>query len=339
MRIGLVVRAVLGALSRQRKGTRYAALCGGSSSVAGVAGRIATIGRHQLAAAAREVQDVFAAKTDADVRQARQQLDQAVAGLDRLMARWDNETRTDWQDYLDWQPVKEQLATENPDRDKLRTVLGKFYANHEGFETPQFIAFREALQAYVNVSDVRRERERARSFTKGFADELAERLEAYQQQPNTDDAVRIGQIVGWMARYGQATELTEAVRHHLARPNLFVQFSEDMMRTGIETDIEEQRAFVRTSWERIRGNATMKGRLSIDLIPSENSAAIDLLLTGTTYSNNTGYNGPVTIFSTGVTSVDARKRVLIDAEGISVQRPEPRAGPAAGSIAFRPNRR
>ena len=274
----------------------------------------------QLAAGAREVQDVFAAKTDADVRQARQQLDQAVAGLDRLMARWDNETRTDWQSYLDWQLVKDQLATENPDRDKLRTVLGKFYVNREGLETPQFIAVREALQAYVNVQAFAGS-ERARELYEDFAEELAQRLETYQQQPNTEDAVRIGQIVGWMSQYGQATELMEAVRHHLVRPNLFVQFSEDMMRTGIETDIEEQSG-VRENilGTDIRGRATMKGRLSIDLIPSENNAAIDLLLTGMTYSNNRGYNGPVTILSTGVTSVNARKRVLIEAEGISVLR-------------------
>jgi hypothetical protein len=93
-----------------------------------------------------------------------------------------------------------------------------------------------------------------------------------------------------------------------------------MIRTGIETDIEEQSG-VRENilGTDIRGRATMKGRLSIDLIPSQHNAAIDLVLTGTTYSNNRGCNGPVTIFSTAVTSVNARKRVLIEAEGIGLQ--------------------
>ncbi len=316
----LVVRAVLDRYCSSEKGLDLRRFVAVRRALQAWLEELPPLAAGQLAAAAREVQGIFVPKTDADVHQARRQLDQAVAGLDRLLARWDSETRTEWHDYLEWQLVKEQLAAENPDREKLRSVLSKFYANREGLETPQFIAVREALQAYVNVQAFAGS-ERARELHEKFAEELAQRLETYQQQPNAEDAVRIGQIVGWMSQYGQATELTDAVRHHLVRPNLFVQFSEDMIRTGIETDIEEQSG-VRENilGTDIHGRATMKGRVSIDLIPSENNAAIDLLLTGTTYSNNRGYNGPVTIFSTGVTSVNARKRVLIEAEGLSLQR-------------------
>jgi hypothetical protein len=44
---------------------------------------------------------------------------------------------------------------------------------------------------------------------------------------------------------------------------------------------------------------------------------MNLLLTGTAWSNNVGYNGPVTIYSTGTTSVSARKNIYMTAEGLS----------------------
>jgi hypothetical protein len=316
----LVLRAVLDRYSSGKRGLELSRFVAVRRALEGWLEELPPLEADQLAAAAREARGQFAPKTEADVLRARQGLDQAVSALDRLMARWVVETRSDWQDYLNWPMLKEQLQAETADRDSLRAVLGKFFANQEGLELPQFVAVRESLQSYVDVQTFAAN-PGAQQFYERHMDELAERLEAHQQQPSAEDAVRIGQIIGWMTRYGQATELTDAVRHHLARPNLFVQLSESMIRTGIETDIEENlRVRENILGTAIRGNATMKGRVSIDLIPSQNSAAIDLLLTGTTYSNNTGYNGPVTIFSTGVTSVDARKRVLVDAEGITVQR-------------------
>ncbi len=274
----------------------------------------------QLASVAQEAGQHFDAKGDAQVQEARRRLEQAVSSLDRLMASHPPQTRMVWQDYLDWPQTKELLATEAPDRDQLRSILSRLYANEEGLELPAFIAFREALQAYVDVQ-MFAANPRAKDFYQRYLDELATQLEAYQEQPDAETAIKIGQILGWMSRFGQATELTQAVRHHYSRPNLFVQFSQDMIRTGVETDIEEH-TYVRENilGTAIRGPATLKGRISIDLVPSSAGAAIDLVMTGVTHSNNTGRNGPVSIHSTGLTTVDARKRVVIDAEGLSLQR-------------------
>ncbi len=282
--------------------------------------RLPPLDATQLASAAQDAQDRFTAKGDAQVAAARRRLDRAVADLERLMAGRDPQTQMAWQDYLDWPQTKELLAAEDTDRDQLRSILSRFYANEEGLELPAFLALREALRTYVEVQTLAAN-PRAKDFYQRFIGELATQLEAYEEQTDAETAVRIGQILGWMNRFGQATEWTQAVRHHYSRPNLFVQFSQEMMRTGIETDIEEN------TWVRenilgtsIQGPATLRGRISVDLVPSSAGAAIDLVMTGVTHSNNTGRNGPVSIFSTGRTTVDARKRVVIDAEGVSLQR-------------------
>jgi len=43
---------------------------------------------------------------------------------------------------------------------------------------------------------------------------------------------------------------------------------------------------------------------------------MNILLGGTAWSNNVGYNGPVTIHSTGVTSISARKSIVMNADGL-----------------------
>lgn len=43
---------------------------------------------------------------------------------------------------------------------------------------------------------------------------------------------------------------------------------------------------------------------------------MNVLLEGTAWSNNVGYNGPVTIFSSGVTNLFGRKGIAMDAEGM-----------------------
>jgi hypothetical protein len=53
-----------------------------------------------------------------------------------------------------------------------------------------------------------------------------------------------------------------------------------------------------------------------NLIENSDVAEIEMHLTGVNYSNNVGYNGPVTVYTTGTTYVDARKRLLLDADGL-----------------------
>ena len=66
----------------------------------------------------------------------------------------------------------------------------------------------------------------------------------------------------------------------------------------------------------IYGTARTTGRTSIDLVPNDRSAQLDILLHGTAISNNVGYNGPVTIHSTGATSISGRKVLAMNEDGL-----------------------
>jgi hypothetical protein len=273
-----------------------------------------------LPQAARDAKQHFAPTTEADVARAKQDLSAALKDLDRLLARAGVREAGRWKKYLRWEELEAQLAAPQPDRSVLVPIAAQYFQNEKGLDLPAFLAAREALDRYADAILFSTD-PNVQKFYADNLEELAKRLETYVKQPKTDDAIAIGRSLGWLQRFGQAQGVAEAVRSHYWRPNLFLEFSEQMMKTGIETDVDEQ-APVREVilGTTVRGTARMTGQVSLDLVPDQDAAAMDLVLRGTTYSNNVGYNGPVKIYSRGVTSVDASKRVSLDKEGLEADR-------------------
>ncbi len=272
----------------------------------------------ELPQAARDAQKNFVPIRAEDVQAARSEL---VAGMTRLqsfLAGGCPQNAENWRQFLRWNELEAQLKSESaPDWNALEAIAERYYVNQSGLEVSHFLALREALNRYADALAFAATPDAKQSFEKNLA-ELAQHLESYAKKANTDDAIAIGKKLGWLEKYGQAKELVATVRQHFWCPNLYVQLSEQMLKTAIETDVEEKvpvnEVILGTT---MVGEAEMKGRVSLDLVPCETHAAFDIMLAGTTLSTNVGYNGPVTIYSDGVTTVDGRKRVLVDAMGIS----------------------
>ena len=248
----------------------------------------------------------------------RSELVAAMTRLQSFLASGCPQNAENWRQYLQWSELEAQMKSESaPDADGLRLIAERYCVNQRGLEVSHFLALREALNRYADALAFAAAPDAKQSFEKNLTD-LAQHLGAYAKQANADDAIAIGQHLGWLEKYGQAKEVVAAVRQHFWRPNLYVQLSEEMLKTAIETEIEEKvpvhEVILGTT---MVGQAEMKGRVSLDLVPCETHAAFDILLAGTTLSKNVGYNGPVTVYSDGVTSVDGRKRVLVDSLGIS----------------------
>ena len=273
----------------------------------------------ELPQAARDAKDAFCPTTDEDVARARKRLTDAIANLDGLLAKGGKQNADKWKKYLRRAEVDEQLQAEDgPDWKVLQSVSLKYYENATGLEDPRFVAVRGALRNYADVA-LFSTNPKAQQYCEQYLDELAQRLESYAKNPDIEDAIAIGKTVGWLERFGQAEDLVTAVRQYHSHPNLLVQVSESMMKTGFATDIDKEmtvrEVILGTT---IRGDAHMKGNATVEMVPNPNGATFDIVLSGTTTSDNVGYKGPVTIYSTGITSVDARKRIVVDATGITI---------------------
>ena len=272
----------------------------------------------ELPQAALDAQKNFVPIGAEDVQKARSELVAAMARVQTFLAGGCPQNAANWRQYLQWRELEAQLKSESaPDGNALESIAQRYYVNQKGLEVSHFLALREALTRYADALAFAATPDAKQSFEKTLA-ELAQHLESYAKKANPDDAIAIGKQLGWLEKYGQAKELVAAVRQQFWRPNLYVQLSEAMLKTAIETEVEEKvpvhEVILGTT---MVGEAEMKGRVSLDLVPCETHAAFDIMLAGTTLSKNVGYNGPVTVYSDGVTTVDGRKRVLVDAMGIS----------------------
>ena len=66
----------------------------------------------------------------------------------------------------------------------------------------------------------------------------------------------------------------------------------------------------------IYGKSQTRGTVTVEFVPCDNAAIIDLVMTAETSAQTTGYHGPVQLHNTSQSSIHARKRVYLDAEGV-----------------------
>jgi hypothetical protein len=106
------------------------------------------------------------------------------------------------------------------------------------------------------------------------------------------------------------------VRRKYSHPNLFVAASARLVAAGIEQNVDDT-APVRDLilGTDIYGTGRTLGHVSVKLVPSDESALLDILLVGKTRTRTVGYNGPATIYSNGDVDIRGSKRVLLDATG------------------------
>jgi len=269
----------------------------------------------QLPDAIRAAKDRFRPLTAEDLEQARSQLDAAVARLDERLDE-DGEKGREWRVYLLWDQLERELAEAEPDLDALDQVYRRFTEDREGLEMAWFLDARDALARYRNT---------ARNIGNAklpdlygqVLDALAAQVEAYTEKPTAKGAMAIGYLIDQLDGAGQAPEVVRAVRHHFVRPNLRFVASAEFLSAGLGGPIDRTEP-VRDNilGTDIRGEGRTLGRTKVELVPEDRFAVIDLLMEGTNRAGHVGYNGPVRIFSDSNTSLAARKRIWIDANGV-----------------------
>ncbi len=276
----------------------------------------------QLSEAARAAKPSFVVVAQTDVDRQRERLATAVDNLNRFLKQAGEQDAARWKETVKWEQLESQLAATDarPDLKTLQGISELYYQDIAGLERDEFTGVRNALDKYVSVALFASSAD-SKKFYENYLDTLAERLKSYAQEPKAEDAIAIGKMLGWMERFGQAGELVAAARSQHSHPNLFVELSEALMQAGIDQNVDETAAVNEVILgTRIRGNARLTGAVTLDLIPSEENAAMDILLDGSTVSDSVGVNGPVRVFSRGFTSVVARKRLQLDDTGISDRR-------------------
>jgi hypothetical protein len=112
-------------------------------------------------------------------------------------------------------------------------------------------------------------------------------------------------------------QLVASARQVGGQPNLYGHTSHRFLAAGVD-DYVDRLSGVRDNilGTDIHGTARLTGRTRLFLLDNPSAASMNIVLSGTAVSNNIGYNGPVTIYSTGVTSISAQKPIVMTANGM-----------------------
>ncbi len=271
-----------------------------------------------LAAAAREAKSSFAPVTTQQAMQAKVELAAAVRDLERWLFRSGAATAEGWKRYLGWSDLENVVAQDGPPDDAaVGRLVSKLTANKDGLEMSYFRRVRAALENHASTA-IAAANAKLQEETGQQLDQLAAAIEAYDKNPaSSDDALAIGRALDWLASSGQAGPLAESIRHRYGQPNLYGSVSQRLAAVGMEQDVDKVTG-VRENilGTDIHGTARMTGRTTLTLLENPDAATFNIFLGGTAVSNNIGYNGPVTVHTTGVTSVAGNKQLQMTADGL-----------------------
>ncbi len=222
-----------------------------------------------------------------------------------------------WQKYLRLSDLQPQLKPGvAPDRELLANVAARFGADKPGLEIAQIRAVGDALTNYLQLLEAAASPDLEKQYETEVGG-LAEWLGKNSQDPSEEAVAEINRRLAWLNRMHQAGNLVRAVRRTFDRPNLYVAAKTGIVGAGIERTLNDVAPLQDDiNGTQISGTGRTVGQLKVELVPNPDHAVLDIMLTGTTFTNTVGLNGPATIYSQGTTRIGGRKRVVIDANGI-----------------------
>lgn len=268
----------------------------------------------ELANLARAAKGEFVAVKPGDEAATLAQAKQSLADLQTYLAT-QGANGANWARFLKIDELKTQLQADPPNLEQLAKTSAPLESGHAGLQLAPFDQLRVAVENYLRTAREAKNAEAANQFA-ADVDRLATLLEPYAAQPASEAGIEIGSILGRLRATGQAPKLITAVRGQFARPNVYLQVSDDFLGHGFAERVDETDA-VRESIEgtRIRGTAHTVGNVTVTLVPDDEKAVLQALFRGTTETKTVGTNGPARIYSTGTTQLTGNQRLYVDADG------------------------
>lgn len=311
----VVVYGVLARYTSGQPGTELPQVARVADAIAAWHGQLKPLPEAKLPELAAAAKEALKPAKDVDVAAARAELSAAIAELDAHL-----QTAPDgpaWRQTLGWDQLTAQLQPQNqPDNAALVAGYRAISTDKPGLERREFRRARRALRRYLALSTYAADRQ-ADERTAAILASAAQDLAAFPEKHDGEIARRLGRSLGYLRLHGQSPQLVSAARRLYCQPNLYVQVSDRFLAAGFEQDVDQvspvHQNILGTD---VHGTGRTIGKLHLHLRPAKRRATFDTELVGNTYTKTTGYNGPVTIHSTGVSDLRATTRFLFDANGL-----------------------
>ncbi len=290
-------------------------LCGmglvGMLECAAHAPDLASLAQHPLGTG-----EAFRPVSEASLNSAASKLRGAIGPLEKLLGR--SPSGADWKRYLDWPSLTAQASPgKKADPAILRRLQSLFESGSNGLDMHQFVAVRRAVAAYAEAADAAQS-PAAQAVYAQRIEKLAAAVAAGAATGTTEPLEPVGGLLAKLEESAQAPATVARVRSVFSRPNLFLDVDENLLGAAVNRMIDQSASVNETVLgTRIRGMGHTKGLVLLDVVPSNDRAIVDITFNATNHSTTAGTKGPVTVCTSGITQLNARKRIIVDDQRVS----------------------
>jgi len=223
---------------------------------------------------------------------------------------------------IDWQSLEQQASNPSAaDPAVLRKLERAIRSQSQGFDPPLHASLADAVRRYGRLV--------AASRNPGFEADVGKQVAELKTLLEKAAAVgrdaaagfagleKAAPIIESLHDTQRAADLLAEARRVVGRPNVFIDARESLLAQAANRPVDEVAPVDEVILGiRQRGSGHTQGVVLLDLVPSLESAAIDLVLDATNASHTRGGRGPVTVCSRGTTDLDARRRIHLDEEKV-----------------------
>lgn len=223
---------------------------------------------------------------------------------------------------IDWRSLEQQVANPSAaDPAVLRKLELAIRSQSQGFDPPTHASLADAVRRYGRLVAASRNPAFAADVGKQVADlrALLEKAAAVGRDAAVGFAglEKAAAIIESLHDTQQAADVLAEARRVVGRANMFIDARESLLAQAASRPVDEVAPVDEVILGiRQRGSGHTQGFVLLDLVPSLESAAIDLVLDATNHSHTRGGRGPVTVCSRGTTDLDARRRIHLDDERV-----------------------
>lgn len=242
-----------------------------------------------------------------------------VAAIGRLNARLaqDGENGARWRRYLKLQQLQDELQQPKPSAAVLGQVYQRLTSGYDGLWLVCFADVRHGLLRYLQTAGSLAGPDFKQSYEQ-VLDQLGGRLAEYSARPDAEQAWQIALTLRLLQDLDQAPKLIETARRQFHSPNLRIAVSRQLMARNVEGEVVDDVMPVHDCILKstVIGQGVTNGRKLLTLIADDDRAVIETIFQGTTRSKTTAYQGPVAVFTDGVTQLSASKRIYLSEAGV-----------------------
>ena len=243
----------------------------------------------------------------------------AEAAEKYLQHATDSDNHAAWLQFLNLDPLIDAIKSRAADAavmGEARKVRDRLIGMTPGLELSAISSLRDSAWRLYQALGLRSTK--GKRVIASFQ-AMKKLISELKSNPSTEQFAQVGFFLGMIDSSGQGDEVLDAFRTVFDQPNVVILVARPLLQRAVDrklTRVEPVRENILGT--RIVGTATMNGTVTANLLPSTDSAKIEIGFKGRVVSNNTGYNGPVRLLTTGVGDIDLLRTLNIDGSGFQL---------------------